>query len=600
MFSSRSSFGKLVHFHLTRVTKQEPLWRSVHQNIFREKVQASKSSFYFNLRKAKVLSAANHPRNHCSLCCESITSVAPTMSSKAATEALPAAFSRMSTMTPFLYQTKTLSNFTLARADTICRPRYARSIIRRHPQSLVQRHMGIRQYHEEPKRGRGRDRTYDTKGGFVKRQSPPQPKKSRDAEYEIPFEFDQLSKFGHKTEHRPTTSRPETVHVNEFGEAENGEAEDAQGINYEGGNGDILEEEGGSPSMNLRGPRDSTITETEKRAFQRIFSDIFESQSAPPPSTQKVAGSEEMARSKLDAIMGSAVHNLPRGDAEKQKIVDSYPPALQFAAAKALGLTGSPKEDLFDGEMEELAELGLDELEALRDPERERVETLMKNANTDVELWQVMEKEVFSLIPKLGLEDEKPEPVKKETTAKMKKAKKAAKLPKEIERFEKVVAQSPNGTDVTALTLYGPLYPSYLLLGLRLLDRSFAKPSPLALSILPKIKSLGPISHVLGASTQLYNELLRTYFYRYEDFNSIAKTLNEMEKSAVEIDEETLEVIIDILKMKAVVARGEKGSTIKSLWQMPQYARVNFMYWRTKIADILENKHYVGRAARGV
>jgi hypothetical protein len=247
--------------------------------------------------------------------------------------------------------------------------------------------------------------------------------------------------------------------------------------------------------------------------------------------------------------------------------------------------------------MEELAELGLNELEALRDPERERVEALMKNANTDVEFWEVMEKEVFALIPKLGLEDEKPEPVKKPTTAKMKKAK-AAKQPKpEIERFEKVVAQTPNGTEVSALTLYGPLYPSYLLLGLRLLDRSFAKPSPLALSILPKIKSLGPISHVLGASTQLYNELLRTYFYRYEDFNSIAKTLNEMEKSAVEVDEETLEVIIEILKTKAVIGRGEKGSTIKALWQMPQYARVNFQYWRNKTADILE-KNYV--AARGV
>jgi hypothetical protein len=497
-------------------------------------------------------------------------------------------------MTPFLYQTKTLSNYILARADATYR---ARSIIRHSPRSLNQPHVGNRHYHEEPKWGRGRDRTHDTKGGFTKRQPPPQPKKSRDAEYEIPFEFDQLSKFGHKTENRPTTRRPETVHVNEFGEAEDGEAEDAQGINYEGGNGDILEEEGGSPSMNLRGPRESTITETEKRAFQRIFSDIFESQSAPPPSTQKVAGGEELARSKLDAIMGTAVHNI-RGDAEKRKIVDSYPPALRFAAAKALGLSGSPKEDLFDGEMEELAELGLDELEALRDPERERVETLMKNANTDVGLWEVMEKEVFALIPKLGLEDDKPEPVKKPTTAKMKKAKKAAKQPKEEpERFEKVVAQTPNGTEVSALTLYGPLYPSYLLLGLRLLDRSFAKPSPLALSILPKIKSLGPISHVLGASTQLYNELLRTYFYRYEDFNSIAKTLNEMEKSAVEVDEETLEVIIEILKTKAVISRGEKGSTIKALWQMPQYARVNFQYWRNKTADILE-KNYV--AARGV
>jgi len=497
-------------------------------------------------------------------------------------------------MTPFLYQTKTLSTFTFASADAIFKPRYAYSVLRHRPQGAVQRYIrGIRQYHEESRWGRERDETHDAEEAFAKRRQPSQPKKSRDADYEIPFEFDQPSKFGNKRDSRPTTNRPETVHLNEFGEAEDVEADDAQGINYPRENEEDLEEGSGSPSMNLRGPRESTITETEKRAFQRIFSDIFESQSAPPPTAQNSSPNAEMARLKLDAIMGDAVGTLPRGDTEKQKIVDSYPPALRFAAAKALGLTGSPKEDPFDGEMEELAELKLDELEALRDPERERVEALMKNANTDIELWEVMEKEVFSLIFKLGLEDNG-EP----RTAKPKKAKKAKKG--EIERYEKVVAQSPSGTDVSALTLHGPLYPSHLLLGLRLLDRSFVKPSPLALSILPKIKSLGPISHVLGASTQLYNELLRVYFYRYEDFNSIAKTLNEMEKSAVEIDEDTLEVIIDILKMKAVIARGEKGSTLKYLWSMPQYSRVNFQYWRKRIADILEKNQYVGHAARGM
>ena len=81
---------------------------------------------------------------------------------------------------------------------------------------------------------------------------------------------------------------------------------------------------------------------------------------------------------------------------------------------------------------------------------------------------------------------------------KKKGSKKAKNSPKpenvtEIEPQEQseVTSSEPAVDGVSPLALYGPLYPSFLLLGLRLLDRSFAKPSPLALSILPRIKSLG-------------------------------------------------------------------------------------------------------------
>jgi len=285
--------------------------------------------------------------------------------------------------------------------------------------------------------------------------------------------------------------------------------------------------------------------------------------------------------------------------------VNSYPPALRPAAAKAMQLSDGEEEDLFEGEMEELADLDHDQLEALRSPERDRVESLMKQARTDFDLWAVLEKEVFSLIPKLGLEEDPlnvgqmdAEPQGKSkykagaNASKRKKAKIASEKEEanKVERFDRVVAQSSNGTDVSALTLYGPLYPSYLLFGIRLLDRSFAKPSPLALSILPKIKSFGAISHVLGASTQLYNEIIRIYYYGYEDFDGVAKTLNEMEHSAVELDEETLDVVIDILRMQATVARGEKGDLLRELWSMPQFARVNFQFWRNKIAKTIHIK----------
>ncbi|TVY92078.1 hypothetical protein LAWI1_G004142 [Lachnellula willkommii] len=497
-------------------------------------------------------------------------------------------------MTPFLYKTKTLSNFCWVGANPIFGCRYPRSVVRN---NLCLAHQSIHNRHYSSP-GWGRDNS-DNRGdrvrpaparAFVKRKPNPPPRSLRNAEFEIPFELTSYIRNGSAYK----LNRLDTINVNEFGEVDDSELEGGQ---FEGEDGAMHPGEEG-PSMNLRGPRESTITETERRAFQRIFSDIFaQNQSLSPQPSQE---SKDQAKSNLDSILGSVISRLPKTPEEMLKIVNSYPPALRPAAAKAMQAYDGEDENLFEGEMKELADLDHDQLEAIRNPERERVESLMQDARTDIDLWAVLEKEVFSLIPKLGLEEaplnvgqikdaESESKSKKQTGPKRKKAKIASEGEEanKVERFDRVVAQSPNGTEVSALTLYGPLYPSYLLFGIRLLDRSFAKPSPLALAVLPKIKSLGAISHVLGASTQLYNEIIRIHYYSYEDFNSIAKTLNEMEHSAVDQDEDTLDIIIEILRLQAAIARGEKGDLMKELWSMPQFSRVNFQFWRNKIATTI-------------
>ena len=505
-------------------------------------------------------------------------------------------------MTPFLYQTKTLSNSRWVGRNSIFSCQYTRSIVRN---NFCLAHQSIHNRHYSSP-GWGRDNTDNRSDrvrpapakGFIKRKPNPQARSSKNAEFEIPFEFEEPHKSGHKKENGSAIklNRWDTVKVNEFGESDDSEPKGMYGNEFEGEDGSMYPDDGeGGPSMNLRGPRESTITETERRAFQRIFSDMFaQNESLSPRPSQE---SRDQAKSKLDSILGSAISELPKSQEERLKIVNSYPPALRPAAAKAMQLSGGDEEDLFEGEMEELADLNHDQLETLRNPERERVESLMKEARTDFDLWAVMEKEVFALIPKLGLEERVGQITDAESEgkskAKMKAKRKKDKIASEedkVQRFDRVVAQSSNGTEVSALTLYGPLYPSYLLFGIRLLDRSFARPSPLALSVLPKIKSLGAISHVLGASTQLYNEILRIYFYGYEDFSGVLKTLTEMERSAVDLDEETLGVVINILKLRARVYRGEKGDVLKKLWDMPQFSRINFQFWRDKIQKTIHVK----------
>jgi hypothetical protein len=244
----------------------------------------------------------------------------------------------------------------------------------------------------------------------------------------------------------------------------------------------------------------------------------------------------------------------------------------------------------------------------------------MREAPTDIELWDVMDREVFSLIPKLGLSetqnvDEAEGPGKQSTKPRKVESKKSSSRQKQKQSAVSVeenkrqappsleateadeVSKAPavpqlsnvvdpaTGGEIPALAFYGPLYPAYLLLGIRLLDREFNRPSPLALAILPRIKALGAISHVLGASPSLYNEILRVYLYRYEDFHSIQVTLKDMNASAVQQNKETLHIITDAIGLRWRVQQGEKGPVLQQIWStMPPWATVNLPVWKHKIA----------------
>jgi len=361
-----------------------------------------------------------------------------------------------------------------------------------------------------------------------------------------------------------------------------------------------------SPEETTRPVRESTITNTERLAFERIFADILarsksagaEAALSSSPSNNKAVvlmkqsvrarNAKESARSIMREAANtvssrqtkSIASRLGSKTAEELRAdVDRYPIPLRAAAARALGLVSGRSEPL----QEEIIS-NADELENVRQPERERVESLMRNAKTDIELWQVMEAEVFALVGKLGLE-ERPKILDEGTKTQGRKRK------KEASKVAKDAVTTPADTDQPLdLNIYGPLYPSHILLGLRLFDRSFARPSPLVLNMLPRIKSLGIVSHVLGASTAFYNELLRIYWVRYDDFIGVSKLLNEMEQAGLEFDEETLSIVNEINQAQLKVRRGDRGSVLQALWSMPEFAPGKFRGWKEKIEASVEEQ----------
>lgn len=520
---------------------------------------------------------------------------------------------RPTTMLPFLYQTRTLSSLCSAGKASIAQYRYVTATTRRHFSKTITRleesHEpgGVGESSQEPHEATNEGhtafrirrvasldkqklngkrssfsygaRTADSHnfrkrtGGLSWKTATGAQTQDQHDELDIPWE------------------EPENTELDDFDE----DLSDSHGNEHH----ETVDEIENLTRRSGPRPHQSTITPSERVAFQKIFSDIFaRSQSASGLTPEGFLEEKEMKNA--DEISTGTAEDAERPAAHNQKEVEAavnrYPPALRAAAARAMGLKlEAPREKqpermpTPEAESEELAQQAAEEekLEQLRKPERDRVEGLMRAAQTDFELWAVMEKEVFPLISKLGLESPKAE----EDTAPKKKGRKktSSKTNSSSQKGAKqtAVALDSPVDGMTPLEFYGPLYPSYILLGLRLLDRSFARPSSLARSVLPTIKSLGLISHILGGTSQLYNELILIHWYRYDDFRGVLSLLSEMEQFGLSWDRESLDTVKQITRVQKFVREGNQGMALKALWSLPEFAPGRFVAWQDKIERAL-------------
>ena len=319
-------------------------------------------------------------------------------------------------------------------------------------------------------------------------------------------------------------------------------------------------------------PGESTITLEERHTFEAIFEDIYKRTQAGTMNASGKAQARELQAKKIDPSaakqkLASILNDgKPAQEAEEQSHgsmadLKSYPQALRAVAAQALGLIKKPGAT---GKVPKVAKKVITAQDEARTKERARIENLLVNAPSDIALWAVMEKEVFSLIPRLGLgveaEKGKDGPSirdRRTRKGKLLAAEAAADAAKEAEaRTSPAPSSMPDVGLVEPpkkleMAIYGPLYPSLLLRSLQLLNSGFQKSSPLTLNVLPRIKSLGLASHILGASTPFYNELMRVYYYTYSDFKGVAKLLLEMLNSGQEMDQDTHKVVMEIVRMQA-------------------------------------------------
>lgn len=411
--------------------------------------------------------------------------------------------------------------------------------------------------------------------------------------------------------------------------------------------------------------KEDTITPTERETFRRIFEEIASRGASPavpnkdrkqkkenePEGPKFLQALQQDANFDVNTIMQDAAETFTHAKpgirgldplsplestfsaSEREMALLKLPPSLRRTARyafgsiesasdmlvttegggkEALALKDGTQQDADEDPVEAVQSKGLlaktVKLEAQRRAERLRVLTMMEAAQTDFEVWEIIEKEVFPLVEKLGIAEvpqepqvEAPEPVVK-AKAKRSRKKKVDVEPEvevihevqEIQDVPKVQEVPEPPKETLNMEIYGPIYPMLLLDGLRLLDTKFSRSSPLAFSLLPRIKQLGLASYVLGVSTSFYNRLIAVMWRRYGDAAGVMALLEEMRHAGLYFDENTKSIVHSIEAVFSVhAARGEFGSFPMKLMRMPEYEPIVAMrlsHWSTQINRSIQER----------
>ncbi|KAI9797901.1 MAG: hypothetical protein M1833_005101 [Piccolia ochrophora] len=332
--------------------------------------------------------------------------------------------------------------------------------------------------------------------------------------------------------------------------------------------------------------RISTITPSERATFRRIFSEIISSTKPPSPGQTSSASAlfdeededddDEFlpdGDETLDSIFATATrypatnndrrpHRRRPRDERNDLSFDPtsttndadlarYPPALRSYASRASRAV-----------RHELASRATD---SAADPELARIETLLTSATTDIELWTVLEREVFSMIPPLEAllaspphESETAKPPRRRGGGRPRR-KAVSSSPSAGEgdpssssssAEEQTPPPPPNDattiTTTTTLPATTHLYAPLLLLATRLLASPHFSSPTLALAVFRHVKALGALSRVLGGTAALYNEVMLVTWRVYGDAHGVAALLAEMERGGLAFDEGTRDVLEEV------------------------------------------------------
>ena len=306
----------------------------------------------------------------------------------------------------------------------------------------------------------------------------------------------------------------------------------------------------------------NTLTAAEEEVFERIFKDIARVAENEVSAPRKPNEDFDDAFDEVDFDVDTSISSIFEQAIMQQNLIDEKRAASVSRWQEML--KNNPVERALDSPLVREKKSKLFTMASLKDDkpgeipfekEYTDIDILLREhaamvthkfeqCVTDLEVWRVLETDVFSLIEKFK-EHEKEN---KRRQARLRSGEPKS-TPKQTAK--KKGGHRKRGEDLTATHTFpasAPLlvlqqnYSYYCVLALRQLRREFPT-SPYALHLLPMVKQLGPISFVLGASPALYNELLFIKWTQYHDLDGMADLLAEMRDQGIEADEVTLKVL---------------------------------------------------------
>ena len=315
--------------------------------------------------------------------------------------------------------------------------------------------------------------------------------------------------------------------------------------------------------------RASTMTNRERNAFKRLFDSMI--------STGYPSG-----RSSLSNEIDRNVPDTTTLFAPQSFRLDAFPLELRAMAARA-------QRKLGDRHVQPAAEHNLKRDEASLEPEVQRIEKLLNNAQTDHEIWKLLGDNVFEPLKQLDTDIK-------------------ARSGKPLD------AQAPGrqptpGTETTGHDLKFPsskkegssnppqnlkiiaMGCSWLFaLAMRLLSRRVVY-SQYADALLPTIKTDSWTSSILGISTALYNEVLYQTWHSRQDLIAASLRLREMDAAGLDFDHETLQILSDIDIWLHRARNGEFGKGVQSLERLLERERevAEIRKWKKEVRERLDS-----------
>ncbi|KAF2727253.1 hypothetical protein EJ04DRAFT_517380 [Polyplosphaeria fusca] len=342
--------------------------------------------------------------------------------------------------------------------------------------------------------------------------------------------------------------------------------------------------------------RPSTITGPERAAFRTLYERLGRdshrqsSHEVPFVSHEEKQFEDDVddEDASLDALLDSVMAGRPPAQS---------PPARRRESLKTLA------EDMLKMDRDRSKHHQAAEDVKIRNAglvERERIMALMEEARTDRELWAVLNAEVLKQVQSFKLDDPEASQLWSDTQRKST-ARRAGKKGKNTTPTDQLASSTATPASTTLAPTPASIdqnsdwrilfhnYPILVLHAATLLRAHFPS-SNLPLLILPTLKSLGLSSYALGATTRLYNVVIRTAWLQYSSYTHVDELLTEMENGGIAFNRDTLELLDLILRETRESRQGVHGNLAKRFSNMQQSysSSKKLQDWRMVIYQRLE------------